>query len=429
MQKNTLKKYKINKDDLLSQGSLPGLEKLSRDVIKYNYVEDAYDLLRMLDKQVDEEKIKQGDPVMYKKYLLIKRRFSFIALLSLTEEEALAFYRSNFVRYLDNEHIDIFAKTRARLISLPIDFRNAFKQKIINTLKQNKENIGSKNIGLQGKTVPSLVKHWVTDYNQFLGAGKRDKLERFKYLNESPNCQGLSREDKNLLHDLFYFHDVLKISSYEVGALDNWGTELFTPFVESAESKRLGETREVREITAGKPGRAGAPPSTQPRPTSPPTAKAGAGRAQEGPPVATPPQPRPSQPEVVDLKKDEPAEMPPQPAPAKPAQTNVIEISSHNDIAGISPSSLRQLADDPHQAAEKIKQQVFKLIGASPQEKSLAKEAWQKSPLYKLYIIMGEESMKSRKPIKEVSQELKNSNRPNLSEKEFKAVVEISRIF
>ena len=386
MQKNTLKKYKINKDDLLSQGSLPGLEKLSRDVIKYNYVEDAYDLLRMLDKQVDEEKIKQGDPVMYKKYLLIKRRFSFIALLSLTEEEALAFYRSNFVRYLDNEHIDIFAKTRARLISLPIDFRNAFKQKIINTLKQNKENIGSKNIGLQGKTVPSLVKHWVTDYNQFLGAGKRDKLERFKYLNESPNCQGLSREDKNLLHDLFYFHDVLKISSYEVGALDNWGTELFTPFVESAESKRLGETREVREITAGKPGRAGAPSSAQPRPTSPPV-------------------------------------------PAKPMVTEPAEIKSHNDIAGISPSSLRQLADDPHQAAEKIKQQVFKLIGASPQEKSLAKEAWQKSPLYKLYIIMGEESMKSRKPIKEVSQELKNSNRPNLSEKEFKAVVEISRIF
>ena len=386
MQKNTLKKYKINKDDLLSQGSLPGLEKLSRDVIKYNYVEDAYDLLRMLDKQVDEEKIKQGDPVMYKKYLLIKRRFSFIALLSLTEEEALAFYRSNFVRYLDNEHIDIFAKTRARLISLPIDFRNAFKQKIINTLKQNKENIGSKNIGLQGKTVPSLVKHWVTDYNQFLGAGKRDKLERFKYLNESPNCQGLSREDKNLLHDLFYFHDVLKISSYEVGALDNWGTELFTPFVESAESKRLGETREVREITAGKPGRAGAPSSAQPRPTS-------------------------------------------SPVPAKPMVTEPAEIKSHNDIAGISPSSLRQLADDPHQAAEKIKQQVFKLIGASPQEKSLAKEAWQKSPLYKLYIIMGEESMKSRKPIKEVSQELKNSNRPNLSEKEFKAVVEISRIF
>jgi len=204
------------------------------------------------------------------------------------------------------------------------------------------------------------------------------------------------------LHDTLYFYDLLKISSWEVGALDNWGLEIFAPFVGLESSPARPE--------AAIKSKAAKPPASEPT---------GAARKQ---PVSTG-RPQPSVVDLKDTKGDQVVKKPASPAPEK------FTINSVASIANLSVGYLQGLSPDPHQAAEQIKRQIIKLIGVSPLEKSQAKNNWQQSPLYRLYIAMGEASMKTKKPIREVAAECQQNNQPYLTEAEFKAVVEISRIF
>ncbi|MFH2104923.1 MAG: hypothetical protein ABII72_01670 [Parcubacteria group bacterium] len=404
MLEDTLKENNIDITRIGDKETLPQLEKLYRDFLRDNTIDDAYDMVRLLPKRLAELNIKASDPDLSKKYDQVLTQFQFIALAALVDQEVLDFISNHFVEFLGNKERDIFERVRTKLMSIPIEVRDDYKKKIVASIKENREQIGDKQITIRsgGEQKPPQVKNWIANYDNFLGAGFHKGIERSRYIAQSPSCQGLNEEEKNLLHDTLYFYDLLKISSWEVGALDNWGLEIFAPFV-------------GLESSSGQPETAAEPEATKPPIDEP----AGAAKKE---PVPTE-RPQPNVVDLKDTKDDRAVEKSAPPAPEK------FSVNSVANVADLSVEYLKGLSPDPHQAAEQIKRQIIKLIGVSPLEKSQAKNNWQQSPLYRLYIAMGEASMKTKKPIREVAAECQQKNQPYLTEAEFKAVVEISRIF
>ncbi|MBU1178536.1 hypothetical protein KJ903_04985 [Patescibacteria group bacterium] len=443
MSTSLLKSYQIDLDKLDTPGILASIDKFADDAIKHNYVKESYELFIRLKKMVDGK-----DPskvsTQAQKYQPALAKLTLVVLHALADGDFLDFIRDYFVKYLDNEYIDLFARVRTKLVGTPIELRDDLKKKIIEILKQNRERIGQTEINIGGKNKSPSVRNWLASYENFAGVGYHDKIQLLKYLSQNPNCQKLSKSAKDHLHDLLYFYDLMRISSWEVGALDNYGLEAVSPgaytldFSVAAGSASPASPAGSKPVTKVKPGSSQPgrkqPGTPAPPPTTSPGTKSPASEVGQSPtsPLARPQPPTSSASKstnVVNLKQTGAAKASPLQPPATAVVKEKLHLDSIPSISKISIQYFRGLASDPYQAAEEIKAEIFKLIGASPLEKGEAKQHWQQSPLYRLYIDMGEESMKTKKPIKEISQTKKNSDRPYLTEAEFKAIVEISRMF
>jgi hypothetical protein len=164
-------------------------------------------------------------------------------------------------------------------------------------------------------------------------------------------------------------------------------------------------------------------PKAEPVPKAPPAELRKEEKRKMLPAVSAKPRPG-----VVDLKRAEKVK-PAAAAPTLPKKEISFKLESIDSIKKLSDEHFRKISDDPNVAAERIKSEVARLTATSPMDRSRAKEAWQQSELYKLYIAMGEDGMRMGKPISEVVKSRKAMRRPYLSEEEFGAVVELSKMF
>lgn len=405
----TWERHGVDFSKLTTAEEIEKLEKLVAELVFHDMTDVAHNTLYMIKKEGGNINAILGDKELKDRYLVAVNDIKLITLDTLDDPEFLEFIEKYFVKYLRHPRINIFDKVRAKLLTIPIYFRDDLKVKIIEYLKKNKETIGDHKIKVrsQEEEKPAYVGNWLVNYDNILGVGVHDKLERVKYLTQNKNTQKLSQKDKTTLHDLLLFYDLMRLSSWEVGALDNYSLETLKPGIyypttetgrgvepipasssrpepEKSETENINKNQKADDIVAP-------PPKFQPKPQ---------------------PQPQPQ----------------PQPATTSPQKIE-LSLSSIPSVAKLSTQHLRDISSDPHQAADSIKREVFKLIGASPMDKGQAKMSWQQSPLYKLYIAMGEESMKTKKPIKDIAAGRQQNSQPYLTEAEFKAVVEISRIF
>jgi hypothetical protein len=89
--------------------------------------------------------------------------------------------------------------------------------------------------------------------------------------------------------------------------------------------------------------------------------------------------------------------------------------------------TFRRLADDSNDRIEKIKKKID-LLG----KESLGKmfdgiKAWRQSPVNRMYINIGQQSMSQGKDIKTITRERKESNQDYLTEAEFNAILELNK--
>jgi len=417
------------------------------DFLFQNEIRSANDLRLMIEKNLKKSELASRDSDLYQKYLAEIVRLKIITLASLSYDEMLDFTKKHFVMALHNKDINIYNKYRVLLLKFDKSFRDDMKKDFIKALQDNKEKIGAKQITVkQGeKPKPPYAKYWLADYNEFLGVGAgRDRLQRNRYLAQSTNARRLSQPERISLHDLLLFYDTLKISSYKVGSLDNPSISTFVPEVAGFDILTTPPpgTKKTKPAAVARPGVSSALPSPVPgpsprkqptisesrRPLPAKTSLGGKPSAIPRSPATAPVPTLPKQPDVVDLKNKpsvKPAVKPQQVIPQKPK----INLDSISDISKLSVNVLRRIAQDPYRAVGSLKAKIAKFVSISPLDKEQAQNNWRQSELYKLYIAMGQESMEGKKPVAEVSKTRQSQGKPYLSEDEFKAVVELSKMF
>lgn len=144
--------------------------------------------------------------------LISKIRWVAFPFLSETEVEKL--FSTQIVEAIKNEY-DIQGKIYGYFrISLGDEVAISSKRRlIIESLKNNNENIGNKEIiisGIEGK-FPSTLKNWIRDFEQSSVIEKRVKrIAILEYLNLSVNLKGLSESNKEILRQVLEIYEDLR---------------------------------------------------------------------------------------------------------------------------------------------------------------------------------------------------------------------------
>ncbi len=89
--------------------------------------------------------------------------------------------------------------------------------------------------------------------------------------------------------------------------------------------------------------------------------------------------------------------------------------------------NFRRLSADADTATGKIKEKISFLEEGSYQERLAGIKAWRLSPVNKLYLAIGQESIHSQRPIDEIIQDRKENGGEYLTKPEFAAIMELNR--
>jgi len=119
-----------------------------------------------------------------------------------------------------------------------------------------------------------------------------------------------------------------------------------------------------------------------------------------------------------------------EPAPInRPQMNDIIRPQTKlqgpvDELANLDLVNFRRLSDDPVEAAKIIKNKVELLEEESFTKRQQGISAWRKSPLYKMYIAAGQQSIQQGKPVEEI---IKEAGPGNLDIKQFNAIMELNR--
>ncbi len=88
---------------------------------------------------------------------------------------------------------------------------------------------------------------------------------------------------------------------------------------------------------------------------------------------------------------------------------------------------LRKISADPETAAERIKDKINVLGEESLGKKIQGIKAWRQSPIYKMYLELGQKSLKSGLPVGKITEELGQDKEKSLTEEEFNAIMKLNK--
>jgi hypothetical protein len=89
--------------------------------------------------------------------------------------------------------------------------------------------------------------------------------------------------------------------------------------------------------------------------------------------------------------------------------------------------NFRRLSQDPATAADKIKEKLKILEDENYGQKLSGIKAWRQSPVNKLYLTIGQESMGHKKPVNIIIEEKKTANQDYLTDQEFTAIMDLNK--
>jgi hypothetical protein len=185
--------------------------------------------------------------------------------------------------------------------------------------------------------------------------------------------------------------------------------------------------REAMPVPAPRPPAAtslNAPMPARPKiPTAPQAAAMPPIRVVPAQPATPPPPPEPQyrpKPSPVIRRPDD-----------RPAMSD-IQVPSKmtgpvDELRTLTLVDFRRLGADTKQAVARVIEKIDLLGEESFAKRAEGTRAWRESPLYKLYLDMGVESMERGEPINIVISRRATSNRPYLSENEFSAVADLNQ--
>jgi hypothetical protein len=90
-------------------------------------------------------------------------------------------------------------------------------------------------------------------------------------------------------------------------------------------------------------------------------------------------------------------------------------------------TNFRRINSDSTKAAEKIKEKIYFLEDESYSQRLKGIKSWRQSPVNKLYLEIGEESIVNKKPINVIIDERKASGRDFITSEEFTAIMELNK--
>ncbi|GEM_PF-3771585 len=150
-----------------------------------------------------------------------------------------------------------------------------------------------------------------------------------------------------------------------------------------------------------------------------------AAKPQVSPPKDTTPPP------VSDIKPAErkgPAPVPRSAAPEPAKSPATLQLTTTADLENISPRVLDVEPPDAGKLTDRLKEEIQDIANKSGASRSDIVAAWKKSQLYHAYIDMGNDSMQQGKSITETAAFRKAAGKPYLSEPQFNAISEVSRL-
>jgi len=399
-----------------------------------NYGRSAGDIsgkletLHSLKKLFGREKdIKGISADLGNKYWNLKLKLSIYLMDLLSAEEILELFEDNLLDIIKIDP-DYQETLRAFLVTMHHTESDKFLESVKTALEGSRQEIGDYILlGTKKSKVKGYIKNWIKDYKNYLGAGWHFKMDISKYLFKSENAKRLSADEKNILKEVFYFYERIKLKHDEPYALNAlpmsaYGIEVvgeagsikakFKP--KGAEEIPEEELPQEPAAAAGKEeevtGEAGvvSEEALQQLAAKPEAAKT-AGQAFE---------------DKLKGRMKPPAE---EAAPVKPKAVS-FTLESIDSMKKITPDIFRKISGDPSHAAEKIKSEAARLTQKSPLEARNLKDNWQMSELYQLYLDIAREGLNSGMPVDKVIDARTKMGKPNLTKAEFEAVVEISKV-
>jgi hypothetical protein len=114
--------------------------------------------------------------------------------------------------------------------------------------------------------------------------------------------------------------------------------------------------------------------------------------------------------------------------PLKPKELTTLRLKTLDDLSKLSPRALDYEGQDETKMIGRLKQEIQNIANTSGAKRAEIIETWKQSNLYHTYVDMGNDSMQKNKGIMEVSAFRKTEGKPYLTEPQFHAVSEISRL-
>jgi len=110
-----------------------------------------------------------------------------------------------------------------------------------------------------------------------------------------------------------------------------------------------------------------------------------------------------------------------------PAKAPVNLTGPVEELSAMTLQNFRRLASGPAEQAEKILAKIALLEKDSVTKKAQGIEAWRNSEVYRLYLDLGEESLKSAKNIAAIIKSRLDNNQETLSVEEFAAISDLNK--
>ncbi len=315
------------------------------------------------------------------------------------------------------------------------------RQIFIYALTHNQERLGNEQITLKsGETVPPHVANWIKDFSSYTDSGlelKGESYELTQYLYSSPNVKKLGADDKQILAQIITIYNHLRNPKY-------------IPEIEKPEAP---STPQAKAPIAPKPI-APAPPATIPKPinfdqrlaqVSRPSPM-GEARPNEigaaapvshgadlqmlkkqvvqtesvaGPKMATAELPTQQTKEIItEAPAAKPGSVinswsaPDKQNEEKMALTSLNEIKTMDDLKKISAGNLRQ--GNLNSQTQLIKSKITSIAAANRMLPYFAVTAFEASPLFQSYLLMG-------------SAKMSGQSNADLSKEEFEAIADLRK--
>ena len=104
-----------------------------------------------------------------------------------------------------------------------------------------------------------------------------------------------------------------------------------------------------------------------------------------------------------------------------------IRFSDVDELAEMNLVNFRRLSQSPYEAIKKIEDKVGFLEEDSYKKRLEGIKAWRQSPVNKIYLAIGQESIEQKKTVDTVIEDRKNSGKDYITVQEFNAIMDLNK--
>ena len=481
----------LKEKNLENEETFQKVKKAANNIVEHGAQREAQVLTKQLETKLEQAQLPKNRKKEYNKIITDLKLTS---IPTLPIEDIQEIIKQHLLDVLDNKDIDIYNRIRITLLGTPDSVRDKYKKNLKLALASSDRQIGSKKIKINNQLRKPKIKWWIDNYIKTLGAGAHSFIQRSNYIFQSPNCKTLSYEDKNKLSFILQFYDIMGISTWKVGSIDNPSVEQFSlplgiigakqpkyteiklpklspglvfsktissspdsPMIDKIRKQSQTATHDIKKREKEEKEKIPQEPVLKPElPTQPP-----APTLPAKPPVPTSIKKDPSLPTVApikskpkkikitspEIKPQKPTQLKPEPEPLKkvilpqapaikpkqpivpkpptaPKQPTSPEIDK---LKSITLKDFQALGPDAKQSAQALLNKIRQFV-KTHQQRTLARQNFTQSKLYKLYQETTKQSDLEKKSISQITDERKKQNLPALTEDEYIAVKSISKL-